>query len=456
MDSSINFIDVAALTQAQKNAQLLEAAEAGDVDKVERCLEAGAAIDATTDRGTALIMAALGGHTAVVAKLIASGANKEHVDQSGETSLIWAARYGHTSVVERLIAAGANKEATNEFGETALMRAAGSGHAAVVAKLIAANANIEATDQFGDTALIRAARNGHTAVVAQLIEAGANIEATDQFGQTALMWAARNGRTALVAQLIEAGANIEATDEMGLTALSFASRLASRIEKEQGIEKEQDAAFLILSAMSPASRAEVAIKSESIKNVAEHMIDDFIKSRIEGDSFGMGKQLFHTTAILLAVLGMRSRAPEAKLAIKYERMASDFERQVCEIHQFFSDRSRCMVEPVLAIMLGYMGPSWVLDKNMLQAVNLASEKVREQEAKALPAQASVATTCTGSALFRALGFLDCQSRRRKRSEGEHLAQAPVLVTFRSSAAAEEKNQASADKQKELPRKNTQP
>ena len=193
MDSSINFIDVAALTQDEKNTQLLNAAEAGDMEKIGVLLQAGANIEAVSRFGeTALMLAAANGHTAVVAQLISASANIEATDHFRKTALMMAAGSGHTAVVAQLIGAGANKEATNQLGSTALMVAAGSGHAAVVAKLIAANANIEATDQFGETALIRAARNGHTAVVAKLIEAGENIEATNQFGRTALDSAARN------------------------------------------------------------------------------------------------------------------------------------------------------------------------------------------------------------------------------------------------------------------------
>ena len=148
MDSSINFIDVAALTQDEKNAQLSNAAKAGDVEKVGVLLQAGA--------------------------------------------------------------------------------------------------NIEATDHFRETALMWAAMNGHTAVVVQLIAASANIEATNQFGNTALHFVAQKGQTAVVAQLIEAKANIEATNQFGRTALYSATR-----------ENHQNAAFLILRAMSPKSRAAV-------------------------------------------------------------------------------------------------------------------------------------------------------------------------------------------------------
>ena len=237
---------------------------------------------------------------------------------------------------------------------------------------------------------------------------------------TQLLNAAKAGDIEKVGVLLQAGANIEATNRFGNnTALMLAAR-----------ENHQDAAFLILRAMSPASRARVAIKSEST--------EDFIKRTIESDPYpSMGRQLYNMIGILFAGLGMRERPPEARLAVKYESMALDFERQVCEIYQFFSHPSRSMVNPVLAIMLEYIRPEWLLNANMLTEVNLASATVQEQEAEALPAQAPVAVT-----FMRAVrGVLGCESKRKRNAE-EPLAQAPVPVTFRPSAAA------AADEQKE--------
>ena len=96
MDSSINFIDVAALTQDEKNAQLSNAAKAGDVEKVGVLLQAGANIEAADRFGqTALHLAASYGHTAVVAQLIASGANKEATDRFRNTALMCCLVWSH-------------------------------------------------------------------------------------------------------------------------------------------------------------------------------------------------------------------------------------------------------------------------------------------------------------------------------------------------------------------------
>ncbi len=334
MDSSINFIDVAALTLAQKNEQLLKAAEAGDVNKVGALLQAGADIEA--------------------------------IGQHGYTALMWAAWYGHTAVVSKLIEEGANKENANQLGLTALMVAARNGHAAVVSKLIAAGAqDIEATTQDGYTSMHLAANYGHTAVVAKLIEANANIEAIDPEGYTALITAASSGHAAVVAKLIAAGANKAIVNRDGNTALDSAAR-----------ENHQDAAFLILRTMSPESRA--ALK------------------------FGQGG----------CALNRRLAAnPVARLAARYEAMASGFERQVCEMYEFFSHPSRPMVNSVLSIMLEYLQAEWLLNANMEAEIRLASRTVRRQERLAIKAAAEAFP-----------------------------AQAPVPVTFRYSASAEAKKE----------------
>ena len=216
---------------------------------------------------------------------------------------------------------------------------------------IQAGANIEAINRYGYTSLMLAACKNSTAVVAQLIAAHANIEAADQYGRTALMAAAQRGHTAVVVQLIEAHANIEATDQYGNTALRIAAR-----------KNHPGAAFCILRAMSPASRA--AIKPETRTAYLPRIIDFWREEKLEG-----------------------------LLAIRYQSMASDFERQVCEIYRFFSHSSRPMTNPVLGIMLRYLqAAEWLLHTNMEAEIRLASETVQRQEAEALTAQAPVAVT----------------------------------------------------------------
>ncbi len=162
MDASLEAISaVAHISQSQKNRALLNAAEAGKVHELTRWIEAGA--------------------------------DKETVDPLfGYTALISAALHGHTEVVAALIEAGANQQALNRNGDTALLMAAYNGHISVLAKLRALGANINAPNQRGETALMLAAANGKTETISWLIQAGANIEALDQNHKSAVKHALSN------------------------------------------------------------------------------------------------------------------------------------------------------------------------------------------------------------------------------------------------------------------------
>ena len=87
------------------NAELLQAAAAGNTAKVEQLLKQGADVNANHYRGwTALMHAAAKGHTETVMILIAAGANLNAKYEDGRTVLISALR--HTEIVKALIDTG--------------------------------------------------------------------------------------------------------------------------------------------------------------------------------------------------------------------------------------------------------------------------------------------------------------------------------------------------------------
>ncbi|MFI9153568.1 ankyrin repeat domain-containing protein [Streptomyces sp. NPDC053367] len=104
--------------------------------------------------------------------------------------LIKAVRGRQTAVVERLLASGANPDTREESsGLTALMIASGQADPATVRVLIAAGADVLTTDpRAGATALHKACQGGSLDVVRQLVEAGAFVDAiATTTGHTALM-----------------------------------------------------------------------------------------------------------------------------------------------------------------------------------------------------------------------------------------------------------------------------
>jgi ankyrin repeat protein len=52
------------------------------------------------DQRTGLMLAAAGGHTAAVRKLIESGAHVNHQDKLGSSALLEAVKAGHDAVIE--------------------------------------------------------------------------------------------------------------------------------------------------------------------------------------------------------------------------------------------------------------------------------------------------------------------------------------------------------------------
>ncbi|KAK3238667.1 hypothetical protein CYMTET_51338, partial [Cymbomonas tetramitiformis] len=129
------------------------------------------------------------------------------------TALMLASENGHEAVVGRLVESGADPNHTDQEGKKALMVASENGRERVVGRLVEAGADLNHADEEGKTALMRASENGRERVVGMLVEAGADLNHADQEGYTALMRASANGRARVVGRLVEAGADLNHADE---------------------------------------------------------------------------------------------------------------------------------------------------------------------------------------------------------------------------------------------------
>lgn len=198
---------------------LMYAAERGSAETVRALLEAGASASLETrndDGDTVLLCAAfLNSNVEVFKALIAAGADVNASTDFGISVLMAAAganedrgRTSHTAlkyyavqfnpdirVVKALIAAGADVNAQDISGYTALMYAAGHGSADTVRALIEAGAKCDSCNDFGESALMLAVRGRPKfETVLALVDAGADVMVTDNKGNTALDYAEANER----------------------------------------------------------------------------------------------------------------------------------------------------------------------------------------------------------------------------------------------------------------------
>ena len=205
------------------SAELVDAAERGDLSETIRLLDRGADANSRDQEGaTALMKAAQNGHVQAVEVLLARGADPSLTNQSGATALMWGV--GNLRVVELLLDHGADPNAKPASGHTALVIAANSDGTSDVAKLlISRGADVNAASVRGFTPLQSAGFSADPALVQLLLEKGADAKAANRAGWTALHGAAAMGNLAIVQALLDAGATVDAEAVSGITPLMWAA-----------------------------------------------------------------------------------------------------------------------------------------------------------------------------------------------------------------------------------------
>lgn len=229
-------------------ADLLEAARAGDTRRIEQLLKNKVDVNAAqTDGATALAWLVYHNRQAAAEALIRAGADVDAANDLGVTPLSLACANGNSSLVARLLEAGAEPDRARITGETPLMTCAAAGIAAGTAALIRRGADVNARENRKEqTALMWAAAAGHAEVVGLLVKHGADVDARSRVipepepfiieipngdsvfglnypesvrfpaisgGFTALHFAARQGDIESARRLIQGGADVNAPHE---------------------------------------------------------------------------------------------------------------------------------------------------------------------------------------------------------------------------------------------------
>ena len=163
------------------NDQLIAAAYANEVAEAERLIAAGADVNAkdeTVQSAYLIATSEVGDNPRLLELTLANGADVASLDSYDGTGLIRAADRGYTTIVARLLETDIDVDHVNRLGWTALLEAIilGGGddaHVEVVRLLVEAGADVTIADDQGVTPLAHAEQSGYREMVEILTAAGA-------------------------------------------------------------------------------------------------------------------------------------------------------------------------------------------------------------------------------------------------------------------------------------------
>ena len=135
-----------AMTTTGLQSALYDAAQLGDVMRLQTLLRSGADVNALScdDRAPAIVYAASNGHTDCVRTLLAAGADVNATDSLGNTALFKAACYNYIQCAHVLLQSGADPSKTNKWGAIPLQLAALQGFTVMLDLLMQHGANVSA------------------------------------------------------------------------------------------------------------------------------------------------------------------------------------------------------------------------------------------------------------------------------------------------------------------------
>lgn len=200
---------------------IFEAAEKGDINKINELMRQGIDINAANEHGwTALQHAVARQQLTAVEMLLKLGANPNIcLNKLNNTAIHTAVMAKNLTIIQALLKAGADVSACNINRETPLHIAAGNDDGEIVKAILTANMNIiDLKENLGCSALNLAIRNGSNEVLEVLLRKGAKVEIND------LHTAAYEANNYAIKLLVEEEKiDIDAVDEKGYNSLYYAA-----------------------------------------------------------------------------------------------------------------------------------------------------------------------------------------------------------------------------------------
>lgn len=195
---------------------------AGGANSMRHLLEAGADVNAATLVGATPLVPAVNTSAEMTKLLLDKAADPNRATRSGVTPIMFTR---DAAVVALLVAHGADVRARSKVGETALMDAATRGDLVAAKLLLDRGAEVNAADHRGYTPLLFAAQYDGDAVelVRLLLARGGDLTATAE-GETALSLASKRGETGVTRMLREAAAAKAKAQNLARLRLRPASR----------------------------------------------------------------------------------------------------------------------------------------------------------------------------------------------------------------------------------------
>jgi uncharacterized protein len=194
------------------NRELLDAAAAGDADRVAAALQRGTEIEARDDHDrTALLLAATYDRVAVARVLVANGADPDALDDRHDTPWLVTGVTGSVAMADVLLPAKPDLTIRNRFGGVSVIPASHRGHVDYVRRVVETGIDLDHVNDPGWTALLEAVILGdgserYQQIVKILLDAGADPTIADNDGVTPLGHARASGYEE-IARILSAAAS---------------------------------------------------------------------------------------------------------------------------------------------------------------------------------------------------------------------------------------------------------